>query len=141
MEYDKATEWKERYCNYYTLQNTKYINKWYSYKQSITKQSKKTNKTAATHREELLKEFSDFIRKQSNCEIIIAGDFNESITSKRIEQFLVENRLFDIYEFINSEYAGRKNYTYKRGSNQIDVVASTLGVVLCIRGSEMINFY
>jgi len=98
-------------------------------------------KTVAIHREELLKDLSKFIRKQSNCEIILARNFNESTTSKRIEQFLVENRLFDIYEFTNSEYSGRKDSIYKRGSNQIDLVASTLGVVSYIRGSEMINFY
>jgi len=89
----------------------------------------------------LLKDLLELIKKQSNCEIIIARDFNESITSKRIEQFLIENGLFEIHDFINSDYSGRRDSTYERGSNQIDLVAGILSVVLCVRGSEIINFH
>ena len=58
-----------------------------------------------------------------------------------MKKFLVENGLFDKYEFINHEYSRRKDSTHERGTKQIDTVVATLGVATAIKGSEMIDFH
>ena len=78
------------------------------------KRKGKEMKIAVRYREEILKDLSKFIHEQNDTDIVLVGDFNKSIISQRIEKFLVENSLFNIHEFINHEYKGKKRFHIRK---------------------------
>ena len=73
-------------------------------------------KTAVIHREEILRDLSEFIREQNDIDIVLVGNFNKSIISQRMKKFLVKNGLFNIYELVNHKYEEKRDSMHERGT-------------------------
>ena len=73
-------------------------------------------------------------------DIIVAEDFNQSLYSKDIENFLINNSLFEIYNLLNGDKIIRRDNIYISGSKCIDFVAAISGVINFIKGYELINY-
>ena len=102
----------------------------------------KTVKTAKFYREAILKDLSQFIINQKNDrEVIIIGDFNESIKASRIEGFLTENGLFDVYRWYNGADEETRESMYEYGRKCIDVFTTIAGVMQFIDGCKVVNFF
>ena len=55
-------------------------------------------KIAKYYKNQTLEEITEFIKKKNHDNnVILIGDLNKVITNKKIDYFLLENRLFDIY--------------------------------------------
>ena len=62
---------------------------------------------------------------------------NENIKVRDIEQFVIENGLFDTYAFVNSETGTKKDSTHEYGSKQIDTVLMAIGILELVKGCEI----
>ena len=54
---------------------------------------------------------------------------NEDVSSIKIEQFLIENGLYNTYEYCNNVENMIREKTYVRGSKCIDICSITEGVL------------
>ena len=90
----------------------------------------------------MLRELTTFIKSKqdiNNC--VIAGDFNKSIKSKTLQEFMIENGLMEIHTFINDPYNQAHDNTYIKGSKYIDTVMAITGLLEFIDRSKLIDFY
>jgi len=72
--------------------------------------------------------------------ILVAGDFNQDIDHQRIQQFMTENGLYEVYQEVNDFEDCSRDKTYKKGSNQIDVVFTNESLLRYVRGSRLVDF-
>ena len=76
----------------------------------------------------------------SSKDIIVAGDFNQSLYSKVIKNFLIYNRLFEIHNLLNGDNLKNWDNTYVIGSKCIDFVPTSSGIINEIEGYKLINY-
>ena len=68
-------------------------------------------------------------------------DFNESIEVNRIEEFLIENRLFDIYRQYNEADKTKRESTYEYRKKFIDLPTTMAGLIEFIDRCKVVDFY
>jgi len=73
-------------------------------------------------------------------EIIIVGDFNESVDSEGIQQFLIRNGLIKVYTVLNRDYHRKKDSAYKKGKNMINFAAASTTMIEYIDGSLITDY-
>ena len=88
----------------------------------------------------MLKDLIQFIQSNSSKDIIIAGNFNQSLYSKDIEDFLICNEFFKLYNLLNSNDLNQRDNTYIFRSKCIDFIAALRGVINHIEGCKLINY-
>ena len=72
--------------------------------------------------------------------ILVAGNFNQSLYSKDIEQFMISNGLFEIHNLLNGNNHSKRDNTYIIESKCIDFVAATSRLINDIEGCKLINY-
>ena len=72
--------------------------------------------------------------------MLIAEDFNQDVSSERIQKFMRENRLVEVHETINNIEDNRKDNTHTKRSKQIDAIMATNGLMQVMRGSKITDF-
>jgi len=74
--------------------------------------------------------------------MLLAADLNEEIDSKKIDLFMIENRLLDIYIYRFANRISNKDQldTYKKGSKCINTIAVTTGLLELIAGCRLIEY-
>ena len=70
-------------------------------------------KSITKHQEEILKDITKFIEENKATDVMLAGDLNENVSSKTIESFYTDSRLFDTHECINGDRSLRRDSTYE----------------------------
>ena len=86
------------------------------------------NRKITDPREAILTDLTTFIQQESteNCDVVIMGDCNNDISkSKRIDQFLVENNL---YNAISTKHKQPLPATYDRGQKCIDIICMSKNI-------------
>ena len=98
-------------------------------------------KTSNDYRKEIFKEIKHHIKQHNDInDIIIAGDYNQDISSKEITKFYEDIGVRDIHQSMNMRYCERSDSTYKHGSKQIDSIAATNGIMNYIEGCRLMNY-
>ena len=98
-------------------------------------------KTSNDYRKEIFKEIKNHIKQHNDInDIIIAGDYNQDISSKEITKFYEDIRVRDIHQSMNMRYCKRSDSTYKHGSKQIDSIAATNEIMNYIEGCRLMNY-
>jgi hypothetical protein len=99
--------------------------------------------SAKYYRDLLLKEVTKEIRKvkeEGVKGIIVAGNFNQNIANQKLQEFMVENSLYEIHREVNDFKSSARDKTYNKGSNQIDAVLASEEVLNQVRGSRLVDF-
>ena len=97
-------------------------------------------KSPNEYRKEIFTEIKNHIRQNKNInDIIIAGDYNQDISSKEITKFHEEIGVRDVHKTINM-IGETSDSTYKHGSKQIDSIAASNGIMNYIEGSRLMNY-
>ena len=73
-------------------------------------------------------------------DIILIDDLNQSVYSKEIEEFLITNSLFNVYDITNETSNEKKDSTYRYGSKCIDIIAATPELIIYIDRCQMTDF-
>ena len=72
----------------------------------------------------MLVKLSETITQQQDInDIIIARDFNQEMKSPQVQQFINENKLFNIHKFINNKDSKNRESTYQHSNKYIDIIA------------------
>jgi len=117
-----------------------YSNNVFTVKAQLDKYQKKI-KTLQYYHKQILNDLIVYIDNlPETSEIIIAGDFNESVDSEEIQQFLIRNRLMEVHTVLNGDYHRKKDSTYKKGKNMINFVAASTTIIEYIDGSLITNY-
>ena len=96
---------------------------------------------AKKHRAEILKDLTSYITNQQAEAVILASDINKNAYSQEIEQFLIMNRLINVYEVINGLIDSKnRDSACKHGSLAIDIVTMSTNLIEHVDGSKLINF-
>ena len=72
--------------------------------------------------------------------IIIAGNFNKSVDSEGIQQFLIRNGLMEVHTVLNGDYHRKKDSTHKKGKNMINFIAASTTMIEYIDSSLITNY-
>jgi len=72
--------------------------------------------------------------------ILVAGNFNQSLYLREIENFLISNGLFELHDLLNKYNSNNRDNTYIIETKYIDFVAATSGLINNIEGCELINY-
>ena len=88
----------------------------------------------------MLKDLINFMDQNKTKDIIVAGDFNQSLYSKDIESFLINNGLFEIHDLLNSNKTSRRDNIYIIGFKCIDFMVAISGVINFIEDYKLINY-
>jgi len=73
-------------------------------------------------------------------DIMVSGDFNQDLMSNSMQEFLRVNGLYEVHHEVNMIDSSDRDKTSKSGSNQIDGVFSTKGILQHIEGYKLTNF-
>ena len=69
------------------------------------------------------------------------GDFNKSIEASQIEDFLIENGLFDVHRQYNRADEETRESTYEYGRKYINVFSTIAEVMQFIDRCKVVNFH
>ena len=86
-----------------------------------------------------MKDIRKFVNEQKATDMIITGSWNESISTKTMENFYIELEVFEVHQFINRDEE-KRDATYAYGIKQIDGVVATLGIIQFVEGCELKDF-
>ena len=86
-------------------------------------------KRARHIRAEQLRELSEHVKTCGATDVIITGDFNESVCSTNIQNFMNETGLFDVFQEINGVDLEQRDATFEFGSKCVDYVLTAEGVL------------
>ena len=89
----------------------------------------------------MLKDLIICIANQQAEAVILAGNINKNAYSQEIKQFLIMNRLMNVYEVINRLIDSKnRDSACKHGSLAIDIVTMSTNLIEHVNGSKLINF-
>jgi len=99
-------------------------------------------KSSNEYRKEIFREIKHHINQNKNInDIIIAGDYNQDVTSREVTKFFEEIGVKDIHKTMNVINNNETlDSTYKHGSKQIDSIAATNGIMNYIEGCRLMNY-
>jgi len=99
-------------------------------------------KSSNEYRKEIFREIKHHINQNKNInDIIIAGDYNQDVTSKEVTKFFESIGVRDVHQCMNLVQKDEAlDSTYKHGSKQIDSIAATNGIMDYIEGCRLINY-
>ena len=97
-------------------------------------------KPASEIRKDTLKQIKQYIYQNTEIDdIIIAGDLNENVNSKEIKKFFNDIGVEDIHSRYNNIPPKEMDKTFINGSNPIDTIAASEGIMKNIEGSKLIS--
>ena len=98
-------------------------------------------KKSKEYRTEIFKEIITHIRSNQEInDIIIAGDYNQNINDKEVQQFHEEIGVKEIHAVVNNINMNRLDRTYKNGSKSIDSIAATCGIMEFVEGCKLLSY-
>ena len=86
-----------------------------------------------------LKKLAEYDKKCGSTDVIVAGDFNESVCYANIQHFINETGLHDVFQEINGVEPERREATHENGSKCTDYVLETEGMLRNVTGIEIIE--
>ena len=96
-------------------------------------------KTAAQHRSDVFKEIEEHIKKNNDMiDMLLAGDINQSVASKTVQKFFNSIGVMDVHQKCDDLDLNQLDNTESRGSNPIDAVAVSHGLMEHVE-SSMLN--
>jgi len=96
-------------------------------------------KSNNTYRKEILHQIKEYVSKNNVNDIIIGGDFNQSITTKEIEKFYNDISVKDIHSTINFIDMNELDNTNVNSRHPIDSIAASAGIMQYIEGCKLLN--
>ena len=96
-------------------------------------------KRAKEIRAEMLKELKQEIREMNTTDIIVAGDFNEDVNAKKIQEFVVEIGLCEVFGKVHEVDKNDRDGTLEYGTKCIDYVLVSEGMLNVAEGIELIE--
>ena len=98
-------------------------------------------KLPASYRKEILSQIRDYVHKNEDIDdIIIAGDFNQNITSSEIQVFFREIGVLDVHSHYNNIPLGQMDTTYIQGKTPIDSIALSCGAISYVEGVKLMEY-
>ena len=71
-------------------------------------------------------------------DVIIIGDFNQSIKSNEMQRFYEKIRVYNIHSYFNNIPINELDKTYISGSTPIDLIAVTSGLLEYVEGYKLL---
>ena len=97
-------------------------------------------KSAQEIRKETLIQIKQYIQQNNDIDdIIIVGDLNENVNSNEIKKFFNEIGVEDIHSRINNIPSNEMDKTFINGSNPIDTIAASEGIMINIEGVKLLG--
>ena len=101
---------------------------------------KEKAKITIDYRNEILNKIQVYIKASNTInDIIIAGDYNQSIALNKIKHFYNNIGIKDIYQSYNNILIEELDKTYISRLIPIDSIAATLGILEYIEGCILLN--
>ena len=98
-------------------------------------------KSITEYRREILEEIKRYVNMSIDIsDIIIAGDYNQSIGDKEVRQFYAEIGICDIHHKINNIPYEKLDKTYKHGSSIIDSITASSRIMQYIEGCKLLEY-
>ena len=98
-------------------------------------------KSITEYRREILEEIKRYVNMSIDIsDIIIAGDYNQSIRDKEVRQFYAEIGVCHIDHKINNILYEELDKTYKHRSSTIDSIAASFGIMQYIKGYKLLEY-
>jgi hypothetical protein len=97
-------------------------------------------KSPAMYRNEIFNNIKRHISDENITDVIIAGDYNQGINERAVQQFYAEIGVKDVHSKINNIEMNQLDKTYKKGSRTIDSIAASSGIMNYIEGSKLVNY-
>ena len=92
------------------------------------------------HRKSIFKQIKQYLEDNSNVNnIIVAGDFNQDISSLEMRKFFSEIRVENTHHHQNNIPLDEIDETQTNGSTPIDSITVSEGIMECIEGAKLIN--
>ena len=102
--------------------------------------NRKINSTTS-YRKELLNDIREHLRKNPDInDVIISGDYNQYLGNNEIKKFHENIEVHEIHPIINNILINQIGKTYKHGSNPIDSIAASSGVIDFIDGCKLLDY-
>ena len=96
-------------------------------------------KRAKEIRAEMLKELKQEIREMNATDVVVAGDFNEDVNAKNIQEFVVEMGLYEVFGEVHEVDENDRDGTFECGTKCIDYVLVSEGMLNVVEGIELIE--
>ena len=97
-------------------------------------------KSATEYRKEIFKQIKQHVNKQHDIDdLIIAGDLNQNINANEIKKFFSDIGVEDVHSVINNIRKEEMDKTYVHGSNPIDTIAMSEGLLEYVEGSKLLS--
>jgi len=96
-------------------------------------------KNSNKYRKEILSQIEEYVNSNNIDEIIIAGDYNQQISSNEIKQFYNKIGVRDVHSVVNNIELNDMDKTYINGRFQIDSIAASNGIMNYIEGCQVVD--
>ena len=97
-------------------------------------------KSTTDYRKETLQQIKDYLNQLSDIDdVIIAGDMNQNVSSNEIRKFYSEIGVDEVHSRINQTPIENLDKTCVNGSNAIDSVAVSEGLMEFVEGSLLVS--
>jgi len=98
-------------------------------------------KTVAEYRKEILNQIKQYLNENTSInDVIIVGDYNQSIVSKEIEKFHKEIGVIDIHHKHNNIPKDKLDKTYINRSILINAIVATNRILEYIEGYKLLGY-
>ena len=123
----------------YRILNTSSNEIHYSLTQYNTMEGKA--KALSEYRSEVLDKIKAYMIVNNKInDVIITGDFNQSIASNEIQRFYKEIRVYDAYSYFNNILINELDKTYINRSTPIDSIAVISGLLEYVEGCKLLSY-
>ena len=97
-------------------------------------------KGAVEHRKEIFNQIKTYVNSNQQInDIILTGDLNQSIKSNDVQRFFKELGITDAHSRINNIPIEQLDKKYINGSNAIDAIAMSEGILEYVEGSMLLS--
>ena len=96
-------------------------------------------KRARKIREVQLRELEEDLKMRRAMHVVTTGDFNESVYSTNMQNFMTETGLFDVFQEVNGVEMEQRDAAFEHGSKHADFSLTTEGILICVSKIELID--